>query len=278
MLSYYGRPGDDVCQSLPPTVTSGTADPDYPAANLISEDPASPAKLTGPSGNWVLEFPSPVAPVAAILVYQYLDEALPDVSMQGEDSNSWGSPAVDVDFTIPAKRLDGPPYQRWTVSPIVMLPGEAHNWWRLNIGSANSQNVHIGRLILLTDLRQVTLFADPDVPEDDEFAGIVQPTALKVETVINIEGPRRGLSAALIGTDLAAGTAPVQEAADFRKLIQETAGKLHSFPLIPFVDFAPNDAWLVKFESTKAERIHRVGGHQRWSFTVREVSRGLPFP
>lgn len=283
VVSYYARPDDDLAQEAI-SVTSSPEDAEYPAENLISENAADPAKLTATTGSYVLEFDEPKAPVAVVLAYQYLDEALTGVKIQANTIDSWGAPAFSQDLIIPAKRRDGPTDQRWTVNPWALL-GElpdayGYEFWRLVITSANSQNVAVGRLLLLSALRQVELFHDSEMghtdrPQDDP-GQIVQPTELGVETILSIGGPRRSFSTVVLGSDYGAGTAPVQEAADFRALYESVDARLHPFVFIPFGDV--NDAWLVRNESMAGERSHRQGGYQRWPLDVREVSRGLPWP
>lgn len=283
-LSYYARPEDDLAKDAI-AVTASAEDAEYPAANLIAETAAAPAKLSADTGAWVLEFTAPIVPLAVVLAYQYLDAALTGVAIQGNATDSWGAPAFSQDLVIPPKRRDGPSYQRWTVNPWALLttplpdPG-GYAFWRLAVGGPNSQNVAVGRLLLLAALRAVDLFHDGDMgqtdrPQDDP-GQIVHPTELGVDTLYTIGGPRRSFSSVVLGSDVSAGTAPVQDADDFRALYESAEGRQHPFVFIPFA--ADNDAWLVRFESSVGERAHRQGGYQRWPFDVREISRGLPWP
>lgn len=282
MTSYYARPDDDLALEAD-TVTASAEDSEYPADNLISENAAKTAKLSTTSGSWVLAFAAKVAPEAVVLANQYLDAGL-SVAIQGNDTDSWGSPAFSQAITIPAKRRDGPASQRWTVNPWALLGDlddpTGYLFWRLVIIGTNSQNVAVGRLLLLSSLRAVDLFYDSEMGESDrpqDDAGqIVQPTELGVETIYTIGGPRRGMTTVMLASDSSAGTAPVQDAADFRALHESADGREHPFIFIPFPD--ENDAWLVRFDSPAGERTHKQGGYQRWPFDVREVSRGLPWP
>jgi hypothetical protein len=273
-MPYYGRHDEDLAR-FATSVTASSEDAEYPAENLISENAARPAKLTTTSGDWVLGFASAVTPVAAVMAYQYLDEGL-EVRLQGNATDSWGAPSFNQAFTIPAKRLDGPSYQRWTVNPVlVLVDPAAFAFWRLVIVGTNSQVVAVGRLLLLSAWREIDLFEDPDIPEADDPTYIEDRTVLGVENFYVLGGPRRSVSAVVIGTDLSAGTAPIQEAADFRALHESSEGRAHPFVLLPF---GANDAWLARFESASGRRVHHLGGHQKWDFAVREVSRGLPWP
>ena len=275
MASYYARPDQNLTLTAI-AVTSDDADPEYPPENFLDENAAKPSKLTTTFGAWVFEFDDPVAPVLAALIYQYLDEDL-DVRLQGNDSDSWGSPDFEASFTIPAKRYDGPSYQRWTVSPYMVLDGSpSYAFWRLVIVDANSQAVAVGGLFLASGYQALDLFVDQPMPEDDTAGEIVHPTELGVETIYDLGGPRRGITILRIASDQSAGTAPVQAAADFRRLSESLNGRQHPFLFIPFG--TRNDAWLVRPESAIHARTHHVDGRQDWPLSLREVSRGLPWP
>jgi len=280
MNAYVASYLDDLLQTHAHTVSGSPAAADYPAAYLTDPNPAKPAKLAATSGDWVIEFDDEPAPaVGAAIIYQYLDPGL-EVRIQGNDADDWGSPAFDQAIPIPPKRLDGPAYQRWTHSPAAAFSSpQSFQFWRLVVVGENSQDVIVGRLMLLSALRPVELIHDGDMSEtdrpDDDPSQIVQSTELGVETIVTVGGPRRGLSFIWLATDLGAGTAPQQQAADFRALCQATDGRQNPFLLIPF---SLQDAWLVRPETAAARRSHRQGGYQVWAISVREVSRGTPWP
>jgi hypothetical protein len=281
MPAYIGRYDWDLAQQAI-AVTGSAEDPDYPATNLVTEDAAVPGKLTATAGSFVLEMPAPIAPAFAMLPYHYLDAGLSNVKIQANSSNSWGAPAFEQTFTIPSKRRDGPAYQRWTKSPMIELEGldpGGYEWWRLLIGTANSQNVVIGRLALYSQLLQVQLLHVDGSPFDqrDATTQIANMTDLDVESgIYMLGGPRRTLSAYVIGTDLDAGTAPIQEASDFQGLHEVTEGRVHPFAFAPFGNF--DDVWLVRPEAVDMPRAHRQGGYQVFPLAVREIARGLPWP
>jgi hypothetical protein len=276
-MAQYAHASDDLAQTAA-SVTASAEDGEYPAENLVSENPAKPAKLTTTTGNWVLEFSGAIAPVAAVLVYQYLDAGL-EVRIQGNATNSWGSPSFNQAFTIPPKRLDGPSNQHWTVNPVLEFTGApSFAFWRLVIVGTNSQVVVVGRLLLLSAWRDIKLyFGGGDIQEGDAPEGQIEVlTELGVENIVSIGGPRRSISAVLIGSDLAASVIGVDDAALFRALHESSEGRQTPFLLRPFDEL--NDAWLVRFESANRQRSHKVGDYSVWPFSVREVSRGLPWP
>jgi hypothetical protein len=280
-MAYIGRYDWELARTAV-AVTASAEVSAYGAVQLI--DYASrPAKLSTTTGNFVLQFASPIAPAFAMLAYHYLDAGLGDVLIQANTSDSWGTPAFEAEFTIPAKRLDGPSYQRWTKNPMLELgdlPDEGgYEWWRLNFGSANSQNIIVGQLLLYSQLLQFDLLHVDGSPFDhgDETTEISKKTELDVESgIYKLGGPRRTFSAYAVGTDLNAGTAPIQQASDFQNHHEASEGRAYPFAFLPFENF--NDVWYVRPEANNLPRAHRQGGYQVFPFAVREISRGLPFP
>lgn len=283
-MGYYARWDDDRCQQSGVTVASDDADPDYPAANLIQWNPAKPAKLTTTSGAWVVQLPSAQSVAGVAIPYHYLDAGL-DVRIQGNTIDSWGSPVFEAAITIPAKRLDGPSYQRWTETPYLIFDDvQTFGFWRLVIVGTNSQAVVVGRLMLLAEFRDLKLyFSGSDIEEaDGPPEGLIDyVTALGVNLRIVIGGPRRAMSAMLIASDTYADRMSVAEASEFMALFQSVfggdsaAGTVQPFLLIPREE--RNDAWLVDPDFA-ARRSHKEGNWEVWPFSVREVSRGLPWP
>lgn len=279
-MAYFARPDWDLAQQAV-AVTASAEDPAYTASHLIDEDAAHAAKLTTTTGWWLLEFANKVIPVALALIYQYLDAGLV-FYIQGNDTSDFSSPTFSQAITAPAKRLDGPSYQRWTHNILEFLDAylvdDGYLFWRLYFPNANSQPITIGRLALWSTLQAVDiLHATGDISERDTQPALVEGlTALKVRKVTPIGGPQRELTAAFVATDFNAGSAPVQEASDFRALRESTNGGEHPALLVP--QLANDDEpWLVDgFEGLSC--VHAQGGYQVWAFTVREVSRALPFP
>src|SRR5688572_6744950 len=229
--SYYFR-YTDFLERAAINTTGSAEDEEYPASNIDSEDPSEVAKLTTTTGNFVYEFGSKVVPVAVALFNQYLDEGLTGVKLQGNDTDSWGAPSFEFDIEdIPAKRFDGYGDNPWTdniLREIGDLPDPTgYLFWRLLFEDANSQVIEIGRWSLLSAMRPIDVFRVGDIEEGEEADVLNQRTERKVLIATELGGPMRTFSAAIIGTDLAAGSSPVQEAADFRRLQQGSNSGVH---------------------------------------------------
>ncbi len=276
---YYARQDEDIAQQAT-SVVGSAEDAEYPATNLILEDPAYTAKLTTTSGSWVLAFASKVAPVAVSLSGQYLDAGL-TVYLEGNDTDVWTSPSFQQAITIPAKRYDGPSFQRWTKHVLAVLDelddAAGYLFWRLNVAGTNSQNVIVGRLALWSDLHEVDIFhTGGGIRHADELQSIKQKTQFQKLHVTPIAGPLRSATLPLIGTDLSAGSAPIQAAADFRRLQESSNDGEHPFLLWSTDPPFNGEPWLVYVEAL--DLVHEEGGYQVWTVTVREVSRGIPWP
>jgi len=280
MKARYVRADDDYAPGAL-NVTGSAEDPAYPAINAVSDNPAKPAKLTTTTGWILLEFANKIQPVGAAIIYHYLLAGL-NVRVQASATSDFSSPAVNVAFSIPAKRKDGPPDQRWTINPWVLigdLPDPTgYKFWRFIVVGTNDQNVIIGKVMLFSAIYAVDILHEAGritETDYDEFSMIRDRTELGVNKRQTLGGPRRALTFGLVATDLAAGTPPTQDAADFRALLQAAEGDAHPWLFIPW---DTNDALLVDTETPEWERSHDVGGYQIWMVSVREVARGVPWP
>jgi hypothetical protein len=266
---WYALPADDLAPTAT-TVTASAEDPGYPADLLIDPNPAHPAKLTTTSGDWVLEFSTAIAPVAAVLVYPQLDAGLA-VQLQGNSSDSWGAPGFSQGFTIPGPHEDGA-----SISPYLELTGTpSYTYWRLNVSGTNSVPVGIGRLMLLSALRT---FEDGTsvqwgVEEAEDFGIVEMATELGVETIYELGNTRRSLQGQMLLRQAGA--------TQFLTLRRATKGRSEPWLLIPFEDV--NDAYLVRWsERIQSRQINwpdlQSGYAQVLPLRVTEVSRGLPWP
>lgn len=145
MATIYQYATDNVAPNA--TVVGTTADSNYPAANLVDTRFDQPAKVTGTTGNWVLDFGSAQRVDLVAFGPHNLTPGLAGVKIQGNASNSWGGPTLSADFVIPAKREDG-----HSVNPFLDLTGVSgystggFRYWRLVVTNANAVAVAIGEL------------------------------------------------------------------------------------------------------------------------------------
>jgi hypothetical protein len=266
---WYALPADDLAPTAT-LVTASAEDPGYPADLLIDPNPAHPAKLTTTSGSWVLQFPAPIAPVAAVLVYPQLDAGLA-VTLEGNGSDSWGAPAFTQAFAIPGPHEDGA-----TISPILDITGTpTAAYWRLRISGTNSVPVAVGRLMLLGALRTFEdgTSARWGLVEEEDYGIVEMVTELGVETIYALGNTRRELQGEMLLRQ--------QGATQFLELRRATRGRVEPWLLVPFE--GENDAYLVRWSERASVRQLTVpdltsGYVQLVQLRVKEVSRGLPWP
>jgi hypothetical protein len=265
-FGLYALPSDDVAGTAT-TVTGTAEDVEYPAENLVAPTntghlnlPSRPAKLTTTSGYWELEFDSPVAIVGVALIYHNFDAGL-DVTIEAGS----GSPlSFSQAITIPAKWEND-----WTVSPYVLFAGtETHAVWRLSVNEANSLPVQVGRLLLLTAIRDLGNDVRWGVVEEEEQGQIEHATEAGVETLYELFGPRRSFTGELALMN--------STASSLITLYRSARNRITPWLLIPDADI--NDAWFVRFQEPRWSRTREMIEHNIFPFRVTELSRGLPWP
>lgn len=262
----YALPSDDVAGEASSVVASAE-DAEYPADNLVAPTntghlnlPSRPAKLTTTSGYWELTFDAPVAIIGVAVIYHNFDAGL-DVTIEA----GAGSPLTfSQAIPIPAKWEND-----WTVSPWVLFDAtETHDVWRLSINEANSEPCRVGRLLLLTALRDLENDVRWGVVEEEDQGQIEHRTEGAVETLYELFGPRRSFSGEMAMMNA--------QAATLITLYRSARNRILPWLLIP--DEGINDAWFVRFQEPKWSRTREMIQHNIFPFRVQELSRGLPWP
>lgn len=159
ILTHYR---DEVGRLATVTVDVGTdpGDPNYGPDILVNDNPAQVAKILDPDGAWLLEMPArqPVT-LAAILHHNLFptNSGSPtiEVLLQGNQTDSWGSPSFEAAFAIPAAWNQGTT-RAWPIQPWMDLTAQTGYeplgflFWRLLITS-NDQDIQVGGLKLYSD-------------------------------------------------------------------------------------------------------------------------------
>ena len=161
------------------------------------------------------------------------------------------------------------PDDDWSFSPWVEFAGaETGSTWTLTVTGTNSQNLQLGRLMLLNRLRQMETDARYGGEEQEERTIIEQPTYFGVETIYDMYNVRRRFTGDF-------GFRPA-ETADLLTLWRSARNRVLPWLLIPDEDV--NDAWLVRFDDVMYSRTFQTVDFNSHPFRVREVSRGMPWP
>jgi hypothetical protein len=145
---HYFHPTDNVAPNATVT-TGGTADSAYPLTRLTDLSYrylADPSKLTGTTGDWILDFGS-AQRVDAVMLWDNFDSALA-YSIQQNATNAWGGPTVNFSTTAPTKRTDGrtiKPYK--DMRTVSGYSTSGFRYLRINVTGTNS--VPIGLKVMV---------------------------------------------------------------------------------------------------------------------------------
>ena len=252
-MKYNHGPTDDAIYRLQPTITGTAEDPDYPGTNWYDLNPAKPGKLTGTSGTWTFVFSAPITINAFALVYSNGTS----VSLSGGSAHALTNASLGED--------------NWPKNnPYVEVTDTATTWTLTIGGSLDGNPISIGRPVFSLNLRTMTrdLLWTEAIPETEEWGLIEQRTDLGVETVYPLGGKRRSLIANIGGNSTQA-----QAIQALRRAVQ---GRAYPFLAIP--PHVTNDAWFVRFEDGMGQINYKLPAYNTAPFTIKELSRGLPWP
>lgn len=261
MFGKYALPSDDLAGTAI-TIVASAEDAGYPATNLVAPTatghlnlPSRPAKLTTTTGTFDLTFSGAISVVAAAVIYHNLDSDVNVTLVAG------GSIAIP----IPVRPNAG---DDWTLSPWVEFNAVSSSTWQLSINSANDNPVQVGRLLLLSTLRQLETDVRYGGEEQEGRLFLAQPTEVGIETLYDLFDVRRAFN----------GQFGFQQSETdaLRALWRSARNRILPWLLIP--DENVNDAWFVRFEDDAFSRVQETVGFQTHPFRVRELSRGLVWP
>ncbi len=167
--------GSDIITVGTVTVDSGTADTDYPASNLIDLKPNVPAKLTTTTGSFLRDLLTDTLVNYVLITHHNL--SIIEVRLQGNATNTWATPSVDIVLTIAAPYLDLFPVSVGvdleTLVPVAAT--RTKRYWRIKIVGTNAAPVSIGEWTLFSATRTLdVLWGDvhalgrPDVFHETE--------------------------------------------------------------------------------------------------------------
>ena len=246
------------------TITPSGEDVDYPVENLYDSNPAKPYKMGATSGNVVFDFGSAVNIDLVAIIHHNLDGELANVKIQGNTTDSWGSPPLDQTISIPDPEADG-----FGINPFKDLSAltNSYRYWRLNFGTANSVAIQIGEFWMGETKRSLLNNVLQGIDEDVERQLIEHVTDFGVSTIYDL-GSKIKAWRMSIGCDTAAK-------AQVETWWDSCHGRV--LPCIFILDPNINDARMVRW-SDPIRTFRSEAGFSDWhtlQFGLKEVSRGL---
>lgn len=264
----YARRDQDVTTVGTWAVDVGTEVVDYEASYIGSDVIARPAKIEETTGTWIGDFTAASGGKqrvdAVVLPMHNLDAGLA-VKIQGNNTDSWGTPTFDQAITIPAYRGDGFPPGAWLdLTGLSGYTTSGFTYWRLHVTGTNSAALAV-KLKLLSGLQTL----DPNISwgevQGEDRKMIEHRTDYGVSSVYDLGVTIRSITGDLDSTDA--------QVALLRTLWQGTRGRAYPFVMIPDGDV--NDAWFVRFMDTKLDVQLNMIDRNAIRLGFEEVSRGL---
>ena len=265
----YVKYSENVAPLGTPSVQFGTANSAYPATNLVDGNPAKVCKVDSTTGAVMLAYAAKQPAKLFAVIHQNVDGGLSGVRIQGNDTNSWGSPSFDAAVTIPSMRGAG--VTRWPVNPWVDLTlaagYDAAGWkyWRYYV-PGNSQNLQIGQVVLASDFHKYDPNVDWGLSAEDSRLNIVQRTGYNVKHTT-----RRGTVQWRRAAQIEDCPDTLRDALNAH--VDDVDGD--TFPWLLVEDGTVNSCRFVKYAESKNAIQFKLTNSSRVSVTVEEVSRGV---
>lgn len=261
----YGHASDNITPAATVTVQTGTAQAQYGPEKLVDRNPANPAKLVETSGAFLFDFGSAARVDWVLLPMHNLDAGL-SVRIQGNATDSWGSPTLNTTIVIPTYREDGFPVACWKdLTGVAGYGTGGFRYWRLWIEGVNTAAVAIGEFLMFSHKRTL----DPNISwgetQEEERKLVEQSTDYGVKNIYDLGTTGRIWMGDLDSPDL--------QRAAVQTWWRDARGRAQPFGIVP--DGTVNEAAFVRFADTKLGV--QLASYDRNSIRIgfEEVSRGL---
>lgn len=261
----YTRPTDRLLGTV--TVQSGTVEPGYPAVNLDDGQPDKPAKLATPSGAWVRDLGIATRCDVCALIHHNLTAGL-NVRLQGNATNVWTAPAVDLPFTMLPPYVDRFNVNVWLDLTLAypLVAARTMQFWRLAIVGTNAAPVAVGEWVMYTNLRTLgvrnikkgseRLWKRPTIIHETDFLVRRMYSMTTVVRAVNVDIDP---------------TNPIL--AEVEAWQRSTLGPALPFLIVPHRSEA--DAWFVVFTNDEQSYLREHQNFNTAQLTFQEMSRGL---
>lgn len=276
MISKFCLPRGIVTGNATITAAGGTVstDANYGLTSLYDGNPAKPCKFTTDSATLLFDFTSAQRLDAVAIPHHNIDAGV-SVTIQGNATNSWGSPSLSVPLTIYPHDFDGHVQRAWvdlTTKTGYTVTG--YRYWRLVIGT-NSVAVQLGEVLLISILSQLERGAQGDIQ-----IRINRKYVPAVETDAGVEWiyERDVKQAEIVGTIV--GT--LQDYEDVKELLDDAHGRSRGFFFVLDSEVEHYDGLYVRATQDMCDAFgasrptEYLDGVVQFTWGVREISRGLP--
>ncbi len=265
---YYFRPSDNVADSATPTVQTGTIDTNYTVANLVDlsyAKIAAPAKLTGVTGAFLLDFGA-AQRVDYVVLHHNFDAGLA-VAVQMNATDSWGAPTVTTSPTIPAKRADN--YTRKVGVDLRSVSGYTTSglrYLRINVSGANSVPIGL-KVLAYSSVRQLSRGFLLDLDDTEHQTVIDMQTDAGVPWAYDLMSAPRSLRGASTLSDT--------DAESVREWFRSCGGRANVTGITPYPETS-TEFWLVRWAANGLTTRRRYVDINDVDLAFDEVTVGDP--
>lgn len=276
--TIYQHYADEVARLATITIESGAVsspfDDAYGPDALVDDNPAQVAKIDDTSGAWLFEYDTPQRIDLAALIHHSFDATSDNgslsVRLEGNATNSWGSPSFSAEFTIPD--WFGVGTRRWPLNPwldLTSISGYSATgflFWRLVIEN-NSQDIQLGQVWFGSQIRRF----DPDLKWAGNYGAdkpqIENRTSFEVSTIYPRGTTVWRAAADLMADDTMAAALEVQW--------YDVEGRARPWLLIPAGPIDSVRAYLVRHATTDRQMQWNWENSHDMHLAFQEVGRGL---
>jgi hypothetical protein len=145
--AIFLRPSDQLLSSATLSMATNTVAAGYALSNLYDGNPAKPLRLSAATGfDILIDFGAAVTKaIKAAYFFGHNFDPGTTIRVQGNATNSWSSPTVNLTVTVPADATDGFGQDFcWLLS----TQTTALRYWRIGTAATNSSAWRLGELVI----------------------------------------------------------------------------------------------------------------------------------
>ncbi len=267
MPSFIYSWATELRNTLNPTVVATTANVNFPAANLVDSNPGQPAKLSGLTGDWVIDFTVATRIDIIGLIQHNLTAGLANVRIQGNATNVWTTPTFSQIITIPAGTQDGHPKNPWLdLTALAGYSVSGFRYWRLVFGTSNAAAISVGELAMVGVKRTFSRGISWGSTRGRKHYGAYEPTDGGLNIGYGFGTRSRTISGQTEPNDTEARDSLVE-------WFDSARGNQRPFLVVPNTD--ENDCYFMKFREGEMGYTRDFANKNTFPFELEEAGLGV---
>jgi len=265
--SRYAIPSSNLAPGATITVQTGTEDAEYPATCLSDINPAKPAMIEETDGAWLVDLGAATRVDAVAFIHHNFERGATTLRLQGNTVDAWVAPPVDEEVDVPDDDADNFSVNPW-IDLAALFPdlGDRTLRYLRIVVENNPDAIALCELPIVGELLTFESRLMPGMNDGEEQPLLEHRTDHGVSTVYHFGGKWRHWTG-----ELNLKTAAAEAA--YKRLWQDARGRARPWLFVP--DHDANDAWFVRFDSTRYSPSRMTSKLRRLQVGIEELSRGL---